>query len=169
MLSILIKLLLRAGEGIEQLQLFLRREQRLVIVRPVKIDQFVPELFQDRQCGGRAVDELAVGAAAGKRALENQLALASFDAGFDQLRIQLLQVRSGENCFDCAHFRSCADEGFVRPFAEQKLQCADDDRFARAGFAGDSDEPAGHLPFELFDEREIFYAQQVENGRHAEG
>ena len=47
MLSIFAKLCFNARERIEQAQLCLGREQRLVIVRPVEIDKFVAEIFQD--------------------------------------------------------------------------------------------------------------------------
>ena len=87
MLSIFLQLIVGARERIEQSQLFVGRKQRLVIVRPVKIDKFVAQVFQDRQGGGRAVDELAIGPARGKRSLQNQIVTARFDAGFDKLRI----------------------------------------------------------------------------------
>ena len=45
MLSIFLELLFRARERIEQTQLRFGREQRLVIVRPVKIDQLITEIF----------------------------------------------------------------------------------------------------------------------------
>ena len=61
MLSIFLELLFRARERIEQTQLRLGREQRLVIVRPVKIDQFIADILQDRQRRRRAVDELTIG------------------------------------------------------------------------------------------------------------
>ena len=64
------------GEGVEQRELTLRRKKRLVIVRSVKIDEFVAEIFQDGEGRGRAIDELAVCAGYGKRALENQIAVA---------------------------------------------------------------------------------------------
>ena len=64
-LSIFLELRFGARERVEQIQLFIRRKQRLVIMRPMKIDKVIAELFQDRQCGGRTVDELAVGAARG--------------------------------------------------------------------------------------------------------
>ena len=45
--------LLRAGEGVEQRELFFRGEQRLMIVRAVQIDEFVAELFQHGECRRR--------------------------------------------------------------------------------------------------------------------
>src|SRR5205823_8398668 len=117
---------------------------------------------------GRSVDELAVRATRRKRALDNQIVAARLDTGLDQLRIQLLQILAGKNSFRSASVGAGANERFVRPFAEQKLQRADDDRFAGAGFASDRGESGRDLPLELFHEREIFDSQQIKDSRHAE-
>ena len=45
LLSVFAELLLGACEGIEQAQLLVGREQRLVIVRAMKIDQFIAKIF----------------------------------------------------------------------------------------------------------------------------
>ena len=55
---IFVEPFLCARERIEQAQLLLGRKQRLMIVRPMKIDKVVAEIFQDRQCGWRTVDKL---------------------------------------------------------------------------------------------------------------
>ena len=73
MLLILCELLFGARDRIEQVELFVGREQRLVIVRAVKIDQRIADIFQDRQRRRRAVDELAIGASCRKCALNNQI------------------------------------------------------------------------------------------------
>ncbi len=52
MVSIFGEPLFSARERIKQAQLGLRREQRLVIMRSVKIDKFITEIFQGRQGGG---------------------------------------------------------------------------------------------------------------------
>ena len=58
-------------------------QQRLVIVRAVHVHQPFAEAGQRGQGGGRAVDELAVGAGGGERALEHELMiLARFQAVF---------------------------------------------------------------------------------------
>src|SRR5436190_21041609 len=61
MLSIFLELLFSAREGIEQTQLRLGREQSLVIVRAVKIDEFIADVLQDRQRRRRAVDDVPIG------------------------------------------------------------------------------------------------------------
>ena len=53
----------------------------------VKIDKFIAERFQDRQCGWRAINELAIAAAYRKCAFDDQVTLARFDPCFDELRI----------------------------------------------------------------------------------
>ena len=136
-------------EAIEQRQLSLRRKKRLVIVRSVQIDQFVAKTFQHRERGRRAIDELAVAAAGGKRALDNQLVRARLHSRFLELRIQFREIFAGKNRFDRARFRAGADERFVRALAEEQLQRADDDRFARAGLAGDGGESRRDLPFQI--------------------
>ena len=89
-----------------------------MIVRAVKIDQRVTDAFQDRQCRGRAVDELTIVARGGKCSLNNKIIGGRFDARFDQLRIQLLQFFAGKNRFRCASISAGADERFVRAFAK---------------------------------------------------
>ena len=58
-----------------------------MIVRPMKIDKLVSEILQDRQGGGRTVDELAIGSGRGESALQDEIALAWLDTGFDKLWI----------------------------------------------------------------------------------
>src|SRR5712691_3696825 len=102
MFSIFLELRFGSRERIEQVELLFRREQRLVIVRAVKIDQGIADVFQDRQGGGRSVDELTIVARGGKCSLNDKIIRAPFDARFDQLRIQFLQFFAGKNRFRCA-------------------------------------------------------------------
>jgi hypothetical protein len=60
MRSIFLELLFGARERIEQAQLRLRREQRLMIVRTMKIHEFIAKMFQHRQCRRRPIDELPI-------------------------------------------------------------------------------------------------------------
>ena len=74
-------LLFQAAERVENRELFRRMQQRLVIVRAVHVHQPFADGGQRVQRGGRAVDELAVRAAGGERALEDELVvLARFQA-----------------------------------------------------------------------------------------
>ena len=76
MISIFLELLFGAREGIQQTQLRFRREQRLVIVRPMKIDQGVPYIFQNLQRGRRAIDELPIRSGYGESPFQDQIFFA---------------------------------------------------------------------------------------------
>ncbi len=56
-----------------------------MIMRPVKINKFVAEIFQNRQSRGRTVDELAIRSGRREGALQNQIVFARFDSGFDEV------------------------------------------------------------------------------------
>jgi hypothetical protein len=98
-ISIFFELFLSARERIEQPQLRLGRQQRLVIVRPMKIDELIPEIFQDRQRRWRTVNELSIGSSGGESPLQDQIVLTRFDSCVDKLWIQFLQIVSAKNRF----------------------------------------------------------------------
>ena len=81
-----------------------------MIVRTVKIDQCVAHIFQDRQRGGRTVDELSIAARGRETSFNNKIIRARFDAGFDQVGVQLLQFFAGENGFGGASIGPGANE-----------------------------------------------------------
>ena len=77
-----------------------------------------------------------------------------------------MQILATEKCFDCAEIGPGANQRFIRALTQQELQATDDDRFARAGFSGDSNEARPELPLEFFHEREILDSQQSEDDGH---
>ena len=77
-----------------------------------------------------------------------------------------MQILSGEDGFHRAKIGPGADERFIRALAQQKLQRANDDRLARAGFSRNADKAWSDLPLEFFHEREILDSQQGEDRRH---
>ena len=134
-----------------------------MIMRSVKIDQFVAELLENPQRGGRSVDELAI---AFRRRESARFRIKSSSHGSipasSKRGFHFREFVALKNRFDRAHIRSSPDQRFVGAFAEQQLERADDDRFAGAGFACDSDEPRRDFPFQFFDQREIFDSKQIE-------
>jgi len=108
-------------------------------VRTVDIHKPFADDSKRVQRRGRAVDKLAVRARAGERAFENELI---FLTRLKTILVQKLfqrrfQFRHVKNGFDRAAFLAAADERAVGAFAEDEVERADDDGFARAGFAGD--------------------------------
>ncbi len=139
-----------------------------MVVRPVQIDQLVAETLQHRERGRRAIDELPICARRRKASFHDQLALARLDARVAQLTIELFQLGPFEDCFDGANIGSGANQRLVGSFAEEQLQRADDDRFARARFSRDGGESRRELPFQILDQRQVLDSQQSENGGHGE-
>src|SRR4029450_5472189 len=115
----------------------------------MKIDQIIAETFQNRQRGWRTVDELACASGGRKAAFDDEIVLARFDSSLDKLRIELLQVVSSPNRLYRAGIGPGSDERFVGAFPEQKLQCADDNRFARAGLTRDDSKAGRNFPGEV--------------------
>src|SRR5438876_7408671 len=159
MLPVFVELLLSARERIEQAQLCFGRKQRLVVVRPVKIDQFVAEILQDRQCRGRTVDELPSASGGRETSLDDEIVFTGFNPGFHKLQVELLQVTSAKNCLHRAEIAPSADKRFVSTLTQQKLQRTDDDRFACPCLSRDSNKTRRHLPLEFLHEREILDSQ----------
>src|SRR4029434_4242941 len=93
-------------------------QQRLVIVRSMKIDKVIAELFQNRQCCWRSVDELARASGDGETSLDDEIVLAPLDARFDKLPIPSLHILSAEHCLDGTQIGSSADQRFVRAFSQ---------------------------------------------------
>ena len=76
-----LALFFQSAERVENRELLRRMQQRLMIVRAVHVHQPFADGGETLQRGRRAVDELAVGAGAGERALEDELIfLARFQA-----------------------------------------------------------------------------------------
>jgi len=113
--------------AVEKRKLPLWRQERLVIVGPMEIDQFVAEFLENSQRRRGSVDKLAVRAGRGKTAFTiSSLSLLSTPDS----------SRSGFICFNSAPAKTASTvpesapvriQRFVRPFAEKQLQRANDD------------------------------------------
>src|SRR5213079_1550680 len=101
----------------------------------MKIDKFIAKIFQYRQRRWRPVDELPISPGRGESPLQDQIVFAWLYARFGKLRIELLQFRAAKDCFDRAKVSASMNQRFIRTLTQQKLQRADDDRFARARFS----------------------------------
>ena len=118
-----------------------------MLVRSVDVHQPLAQGGEDVQGGGRAVDELAVGAGAGEGALQDELVvLARLQAIVLQKRLQRgFEPGHVEDRLDGATVAATADERAVGALAQREVEGADEDGLACAGLAGD-DVVAG-LPF----------------------
>ena len=79
----------RVAEGVEQIELPLGAQERLVVVRAVQVDEQVAELLEHGERRRRAVDELPVAARLGEGALDDEIALdAAFQAVFFEFGVE---------------------------------------------------------------------------------
>src|ERR1041384_2850660 len=137
-----------------------------MLVRPVDVHQPFAELRQCCERGWRTVDELLVRSSRGERALEEQLmVLAWFQAVLIEERYQRrAQFRHVEGGPDCAALRAGAQERPVRALAEHEVERADDDRLARAGFAGDGVETGLEFQRQVGDAGQVCDARWGQHG-----
>ncbi len=87
-------------------------------------------------------------------------------APFSSSRAFIAAASRVETRLHRAGVRAGADQGFVGALAQQELEGADDDRFARAGLAGDGGKPGSERPLEVLDQREIANAEGGEHCGH---
>src|SRR5436190_13909310 len=113
MFSIFIELFVSPGERIEQAELGFRREQRLVVVWAMKIDEFVAELFQDRQGCWRTIDKLPSAAGNREAALDDQVIFAWLNTRLAKFWIECLQVATCKNGFHCAKVGTGSNQRFI--------------------------------------------------------
>ena len=67
--------------------------------------------------------------------------------------------------FDQRGGRIRADDRGIRAAADHHLDRIEDDGFARAGLAGEDDQPGSQLEIELVDDRKILDVQFSQHGR----
>ena len=137
-----------------------------MIVGAVHVHEVLADGTEERERGGRAVDELAVGAGGGEGALEDELrAFAGIDAVFFEQGGEFgADGGEIEHGLDGATVRAAADELAVGAFAEDEVERADDDGFARTGLAADSVVAGLKLQSQVGDKREVFDSQRGEHG-----
>jgi len=138
-----------------------------VVVRAVDVDEPLAGARERLQRGRGAVDELAVGSRGGEHALEEELSLvARFDAVFVEERSQgSLELPHVNGGFDRAALFAATDERAVGALAQDEIERADEDGFARAGLATDDVQARLELEREVGDEGEVLDA---ERGQHRE-
>src|SRR5690606_11939991 len=141
-----------AAEVVEQLDVGLGAEERLVLVLPVEVYRVGGHLAEDVERGGGVVDE---GAAARGRdlAADDEDALrARLDLVGAQERRQPPLVGVVEDPLDDGLPGAGADGLRARAVTEEQPEGADEDALPRARLARDDVEPAVELDLELLDE-----------------
>ena len=141
-----------------------------MFVRAVDIHEPLADVGEDVQGRRRTVDKLAVRARVGERTLNDELGVfAGFEAVFvEQAFERSFQFGDVENRFDRTGIGSTANEGAVGAVAEDEIERADKDGFARASFAGDHIVTGLEFQREIRNQREVFYAEGSEHAKSVE-
>ena len=133
-----------------------------MLVRTMDIHQPFTDGRQRGERRGRTVDELSVRTGIGKYALQHKLILL---ARLQSILFQIpfkrrFEFRDVEDRFHRATVAAAADKRAVRALAEHQIQRPNQDRFPRAGFAGDDIATGLDFQREVSHQGEVFNAQR---------
>ena len=149
--------------GVDQRTVGRGIQQRAFVVLAVNLDQIARERAQGLGADALIVDESAGAAVRELHAPEDQFALPG-----DRLRLQSLQrgMAGGqlEHRGDLALSLPVPDQGAVAARAQRERQCVEQDRFARAGLAGQDRQPAGEFEIQLIDQHDVADRKPGEHG-----
>ena len=81
------------------------------------------------------------------------------------LREQPVDVWGFKHCFDRARLSASPDQGAVGAFTENQIECANEDRFARACFPRNNIQPALQFEREVLHQGEIFYPERRQHAK----
>jgi hypothetical protein len=158
------------GEGVEDGELSCGLEEGLVFVGAVEVDELFAEGGEGGEGGGGTVDELAIGAAGGEGAFEDE------DGGFAGIDAEVgeegidgdVERAEVEDGFDGAEVGPGAEGAAIGALSEDELEGAEDDGFAGAGFAGEDVEAWLEFEGEIGHEGEISDPQRRQHGASGE-
>ena len=141
-------------------------QQRLVLVRPVHVDEPVADAGERAERGGGAVDELAVGARAGEGPLEQQLVIgARLEPERLEFAVELgRQAADVEGRLDGAALLAGADQTAIGTLAKDEVEGAEEDGFAGARFAGQRGHAALEFDIEAVDQDKVADGKLFEHG-----
>lgn len=148
---------LEVSEGVKDGKLAGWLEEGLMFVGAVEVHQEGTEGGEGGQGGGRAVDELPVGAVRGEGSLQHEDAgVTGVEALVEEEGIERgLEQADVEDRLDRAEVGAGADGTTVRALPEDELDGAEDDGLASAGLAGDGIEARLEFKGEVRDEGQV--------------
>jgi len=132
------------------------RQQRLVVVRPMKVDEPITDLLQDSHSCLRSIDELAIGSRARINPFEKELTtLAWVDSLVFENPIDTGALTEFEGSLNRALIGASPDQRFVRTLAEHQLQRAENYRFPSARFPCHDCEAGRKIPVQRLDKSKV--------------
>ena len=152
-----------AAERVEQLDVRLGPQQRLVLVLAVQVDRVRRDLAEHVERRRRVVDERAAAGGGDLAADDEHAVLAGVDAVLLEERGQAAFVGVVELPFDDRLLRARPQRLGRGAVAEEQAERTEQDRFARARLPRDDVEPAVELDLELVDERVVADVKRAEH------
>ena len=143
-------------KGVENLELRLLVQQRLVVVGAVHIDQHLAKALEHIERDRLVVDRGTVGRFGDDAADDQQTALAPFQPNVIQDRVDPRGVGEAKLRMHGTGGLAGADHRLIGALAQQEPQRADNERLARAGLAGDHDEALAEADSHVVDQGEVF-------------
>ena len=132
-------------------------------VLAVEVDEPLAQLLQLRERGGAAVDPRAALALRVEHAAQQHVAVVGRDALLRQPGADAGRVRDRELGGELGARRARAELAHLETVAEQQAQRVEQDRLARAGFAGEHREARRELDVERLDDDEIADGQRAQH------
>ncbi len=133
------------GEGVETSALGGRRQQRLVAVLPVQVDECARRLVERRQRRHTTVY-------VGPRPTRHR-----DGSGKNQVVAVVASFRADESTFDDGFGGTRPDQDGIGPTPQQKLDGFDDEGFSSPSFSGQSDHPGPEHQTQISDNSEFFH------------
>jgi hypothetical protein len=157
-------ILLEAGKRIEQAAMGRGIDQRALVMLAVNLDQRSSQRFQGLNADGLIVDEGA-GAAVGELHPAQDHFAGVFQAVLGKQRRRWMALRHIEHRRHLALLGAVADQGGIAATAQRQREGIKQNRFARAGLAGQNREPPGELDIEPFDQDDVTDRQTRQHAR----
>ena len=155
---------LQAGKGIEQAPMRGGIDQRALVMLAVNLDQRAADRFQRLHRDRLVVDEGA-GAAIGELHAAQDHFTGVVEAVVGEDRGRRMPLRHIEHGDDLALLRAVAHQAGVAAAAERQRKGIEQDRFARAGFAGQYRQPFGEFDIEPLDQDDVADRQTRQHKR----
>jgi hypothetical protein len=142
-----------------------RIKERLVIVLSMKVNQGSGQFEQAADGYGETIDETAASAIRDDLPADDEFALLGIDAHGVQKRQTPVMGLQLENSLDKTPFLAGPYHFRARPHSENQTQGADEDGFARAGFACNDVQPGTEFDFNFVDQRVVDDKQSAKHGQ----
>jgi hypothetical protein len=139
-----------------------------MIVRPVEVQEEIPNLTKESESAGGPVCELLSRSIRRQGPADDQAPLLTrLNAPLVENQMERRGPFEKKNALDRARFAAGANHGFVSAFPDEKLDRPDNHRLPRTRFPGDRDKSPLGFPEQILDESKISDSQRGQRCGHS--